>query len=96
VEVHCATLACGCDTVRAIHERVPDSVRQLAIYTRTDGIVDWRFCMSQDPARNLEVAGTHMGLAFNLAVYRAIAAQLGRTASDVNLQMPTTRLGGRQ
>jgi hypothetical protein len=33
-------------------------------------------CVGDDPARNVEVAGTHVGLVANSAAYRAIAQHL--------------------
>jgi hypothetical protein len=33
-------------------------------------------CVSDDPATDVEVAGTHVGLALNPAVYRVIAHRL--------------------
>ncbi len=53
-----------------------DEVSFLSIYSRSDGIVDWRTCL--DPAaRHLEVASSHCGMAFNVGVLRAIGAELG-------------------
>ncbi|CAN5925262.1 hypothetical protein BH11MYX4_BH11MYX4_30560 [soil metagenome] len=47
----------------------------LSIYSRSDGIVDWRSCL--DPgARHLEVDSSHCGMAFNVDVLRAIGAEL--------------------
>ena len=37
---------------------------KLAIYTTTDGVVDWRCCINED-GTDVEVPGTHVGLAFN-------------------------------
>jgi pimeloyl-ACP methyl ester carboxylesterase len=51
--------------------------RFLSIYSRSDGIVDWRSCL--DPAaRHLEVESSHCGMAFNVGVLRAIGAELAR------------------
>ena len=76
VERDCFTFACPCDAVRALDRPVPPSLPQLAIYTREDGAVDWRYCVSDDPEASVEVRGTHLGLAFNTEVYRAIATRL--------------------
>ena len=47
----------------------------LSIYSRSDGIVDWRSCL--DPAaRHVEVDSSHCGMAFNVEVLRAIGAEL--------------------
>jgi triacylglycerol lipase len=76
----CFTLGCGCAAVGAIQTRLPASVPQIAIYTRTDGVADWRFCINDDPQTDFEVLGTHVGLAFNPAVYRLIATHLSSAA----------------
>jgi pimeloyl-ACP methyl ester carboxylesterase len=70
----CFTTACDCDSVGALGTQLP--VPQIAVYTKTDGIVDWRACVNDDPEADFEVSGTHVGLVFNAAVYRLIAARL--------------------
>jgi len=72
----CYTGYCECTAVTAVQSSFPESVAQTAIYTRTDGIVDWRVCINDDPETDREVMGTHVGLAFNLYVYELIAARL--------------------
>ncbi|HTG14352.1 MAG TPA: alpha/beta fold hydrolase [Blastocatellia bacterium] len=72
----CYTGYCGCDAVVAVQRGVPASIPQSAIYTRSDGIVDWRVCVTDDPATNFEVTGTHVGLVFNASVYRLVAERL--------------------
>jgi len=47
-----------------------------SIYTRSDGIVDWRSCLEENGGVNIEVRGTHIGLAFNANVYRNVATLL--------------------
>jgi pimeloyl-ACP methyl ester carboxylesterase len=59
----------------------PSSVRRAAIYSRDDGVIDWRNCLEPDPSLNHEVGGTHIGLAFNPCVYRIIAKLLAQTGS---------------
>jgi pimeloyl-ACP methyl ester carboxylesterase len=54
--------------------RLPDEVRLTAIYSRGDRIVRHPAAMARDPrAANVEVSGSHIGLTFNAAVYRALA-----------------------
>ena len=56
---------------------LPLSVRLTSIYTRRDAIVDWHSCIDADPrAENLEVRGSHVGLVWNVGVYRRIGALL--------------------
>lgn len=73
----CYTGRCGCEFMQALRARLPASVPQTAIYTRNDGIVDWRSCLTGDPQIDVEVRGTHLGLPFNAAVYRVVAQRLG-------------------
>jgi pimeloyl-ACP methyl ester carboxylesterase len=55
-------------------------VDYLALYSRTDGIVDWRSCL--DPAAELvEVRASHVGMGLNAEVYTQIARALGRFAA---------------
>jgi triacylglycerol lipase len=77
----CYTEACTCDFVNSLRMDFPDEVAQTAVYTRNDGIVDWRFCITEDPEIDREVDGTHMGLVFNPAVYRLLAERLARHAA---------------
>lgn len=75
---HCFSGDCRCDIVRAVQSVFPDEIPQLAIYTRRDGVVAWRYTRLHDPARNAEVPGTHSGLAANPLAYRRLARFLSR------------------
>lgn len=72
----CYTGFCDCPAVAAMHEHFPHEVRKTAIYTKADGVVDWQVCLTDNPAQNFEVTGTHVGLAFNPTVYSIIARRL--------------------
>ena len=72
----CYTGFCQCPAVTAMHNHFPHAVKKTAIYTKTDGVVDWEVCLTDDPAKNFEVTGTHVGLAFNPTVYSIIAKRL--------------------
>ena len=72
----CASSHCGCAFGRSLSRRWPRSVRQTAIYTRCDGVVDWRYTLSGKPEVDIEVVGTHIGLPFNAKVFGHIAARL--------------------
>jgi len=77
----CYTEACTCEFVASLKNVFPDDVAQTAIYTKSDGIVDWRFCVTGDPQIDHEVAGTHIGLVFNPNVYRVLASRLARNGA---------------
>jgi pimeloyl-ACP methyl ester carboxylesterase len=56
---------------------LPESVRLTSIYSREDAVVDYRSCLDEDPNANcIEVRGTHVGLAWNAAVYRHLGRVL--------------------
>jgi pimeloyl-ACP methyl ester carboxylesterase len=76
VRPECYTSQCGCAFMRALRRDVPRKVAQSAIYTRNDGVVDWRCCITGEARYDVEVKGTHAGLAFNPQVYRVIAERL--------------------
>jgi len=72
----CYTGRCTCNFMDSLKRDLPDWIRQTAIYTKTDGVVDWQYCITDDPRVDVEVPGTHIGLAFNPAVYETIARRL--------------------
>jgi pimeloyl-ACP methyl ester carboxylesterase len=72
----CYTAACTCNFLEAIAGDFPRGVRQTAIYTKSDGIVDWKVCGTGDPAIDCEVSATHLGLVFNPNVYDLIGRRL--------------------
>jgi len=77
----CYTGRCTCHFLDSLKRDLPDSVLETAIYTRSDGIVDWRYCRTDNPSNNFEVPGTHIGLAFNASVYSIIGKRLASAPS---------------
>jgi triacylglycerol lipase len=64
--------------------RMPGTVRMTAIYSREDRIVPHPAALERDPrAKNIEVPGSHIGLAFNPAVYRVLARALAAPDREV-------------
>ena len=88
----CYTGHCTCDFVDSLQRSVPPSVLETAVYTPDDGVVDWRYCRTDNPAADFPVAGTHIGLAFNSSVYTIIANRLAQTRYAQNKRRPR---GGR-
>jgi pimeloyl-ACP methyl ester carboxylesterase len=76
VPVECYTERCKCDFMKSLRRGVPGRVSQTSIFTKSDGIVDWRSCRTGDRKIDVEVRGTHAGLAFNPGAYTAIAERL--------------------
>jgi triacylglycerol lipase len=57
----------------------PRGVAFTSVYSRSDGVVSWRACL--DPAAvQVEVRSSHVGMAVNPGVFRAVAEALARMA----------------
>jgi hypothetical protein len=71
----CATGPC-CTQYRAdLEAPFPDAVAFTAVYSRFDGVVDWRACL--DPAaQHVAVRSSHVGMAADVGTYRAIGKAL--------------------
>jgi pimeloyl-ACP methyl ester carboxylesterase len=79
----CYTGRCTCNFINSLNRDIPESVMETAVYTRHDGIVDWRYCMTRKADSDFEVPGTHIGMAFNASAYAVVADRLAKTqASD--------------
>jgi pimeloyl-ACP methyl ester carboxylesterase len=61
----------------------PLRVPVTAIYSKADGVVDWRACIDRrsPDVRHVEVPSTHLGLGFSPEVYRIVAESLAATPS---------------
>lgn len=78
----CVAGDCARESFHESREPMPPDVSFTAIYSRRDGIVDWRACI--DPlADPVEVTASHLGMAFDPRVIDAVSAALLR-ASDVS------------
>lgn len=71
----CLTESCRCSFTRDYSAPFPESVRLTSIYSKADGVVRWESCVTPY-ADNVEVHGTHVGLALNPEAYVAIATAL--------------------
>ena len=71
-----------CERFRgAISGEFPAEVPYVAVYSRSDGIVDWRACL--DPAADLVDVGTsHCGMALSSGAYEQVARALASFAGD--------------
>jgi pimeloyl-ACP methyl ester carboxylesterase len=75
----CLAEDCRCSFTRDYSAPFPESVRLTSIYSKADGVVRWQSCVVPY-ADNVEVRGTHVGLAFNPEAYVAIATALAAPA----------------
>ena len=58
----------------------PEGVPWTAVYSRRDGLVDWRACLDPQAGEHVEVGASHCGMAHSAPVYREIARALARAA----------------
>jgi triacylglycerol lipase len=79
--VSCLRGAC-CERFRAdLANAFPPGVGFTALYSKSDGVVDWRACL--DPAaEQIEVRASHLGMGLNAEVYAELGNALGRFGSD--------------
>jgi len=73
----CVAGECARQSYDETRQALAGDVGFTAIYTKRDGIVDWRACI--DPgAHAVEVSASHMGLAFDPRVIAEVRAALSR------------------
>src|SRR4051794_8291047 len=69
----------------------PPAVRYVSVYSRSDGVVDWRACL--DPhAECVEVHSSHVGMSFNPQVYEVLGTVLADFAAAAEPELITPRL----
>jgi len=71
-----------CERFRAdLVGEFPPEVGYTALYSKTDGVVDWRACL--DPAaEQIEVRASHLGMGMNPQVYAEVGNALARFADE--------------
>jgi triacylglycerol lipase len=57
---------------------LPPGVGFVAVYSRSDGIVDWRACLDPSADEHVEIGASHCGMAVSPVAWRAIAESLDR------------------
>jgi len=72
-------------------EPPPPGVRLVSVYSKSDGIVDWRSCLDPHADELVEVAASHCGMAVSRSAWRAVADAL-ESFREANAQ---PRSGGR-
>lgn len=71
----CIRGECAKDVEDQLNREFPAKVQYVSMYTKDDGVVDWRACLDTD-ARMIEVSGTHLGVGNDLRVVRRIGEEL--------------------
>ena len=81
----CFTETCRCQFAADYAAEFPSSVPLTSVYSKGDGVVWWEACVVPY-ADNVEVTGSHIGLAFNRKAYRAVAEALAAApAADASV-----------
>lgn len=76
----CVAGACARQSFEECRAPMPAGIGFTAVYSRRDGIVDWRACV--DPvAHQVEVTASHLGMAFDPRVIDVVEGSLLRTSS---------------
>jgi triacylglycerol lipase len=73
----CLSESCKCGLI--LSDDSPGAVPTTHVYSRTDGVVHWQSCIDVSGApsvENVEVMGSHVGMAVSADVYRVIADRL--------------------
>jgi triacylglycerol lipase len=68
-------------------EPLPSDVGLVSVYSKTDGIVDWRSCLDPD-GEQVEIDTSHCGMAVSPAAWRVVAGALDRFARADEPQQP--------
>ena len=76
----CVAGSCARQSFEECRAPMPAGIGFTAVYSRRDGIVDWRACI--DPvAHQVEVTASHLGMAFDPRVIDVVEDSLLRTSS---------------
>jgi triacylglycerol lipase len=60
----------------ALATPLPDDVPLVSVYSKSDGIVDWRSCLDPDATELVEIGASHCGMAVSRSAWRAVAEGL--------------------
>jgi len=72
----CLRGTCCSDFRAAVEGPLADDVGFVSVYSRSDGIVNWRSCLDPAADRQVEVNASHCGMGLNTGAYEAVAEAL--------------------
>jgi triacylglycerol lipase len=72
---------CCADFWQDLSGPLPPGVGCVSVYSKTDGVVDWRACLDPSADELVEIRSSHLGMAVSPAAWRAVAAALERFRS---------------
>lgn len=86
LRLRCGRGACCAGFNAALAEPLPDGLPFLSLYSRQDGVVDWRACLDAR-GRHREVATTHCGMVADPTVLDHVVTTLAVTPAERNLSL---------
>ena len=69
-------------------EPLPDRVQLVSVYSKSDGVVDWRSCLDPHATELVEIRASHCGMAVSRSAWRAVADALERFRSADSSRRP--------
>jgi triacylglycerol lipase len=76
----CVAGSCARRSFEECRSPMPAGIDFTAVYSRRDGIVDWRACV-EPAAHQVEVTASHLGMAFDPRVIDVVSDSLLQTSS---------------
>jgi hypothetical protein len=70
---------------------MPAGVGLVAVYSKSDGIVDWRACLDPGADEQVEIATSHVGMAVSPEAWKAVASALERFGRPDGRRRPAER-----
>ena len=71
---------------------LPAGIGSVSVYSKSDGIVDWRACLDPCADEHVEIRASHVGMAVSPAAWRAVATALDRFArAEARRRKPPAR-----
>jgi triacylglycerol lipase len=70
---------------------LPEGVGFVAVYSKSDGVVEWRACLDPHADQHVEIRASHVGMAVSPAAWRAVADALDRFHREEAKRRPQSR-----
>jgi triacylglycerol lipase len=74
----CLDGACCADFWHELAGPLRAGVGFVSVYSKSDGVVDWRACLDPSADEHVEIRSSHLGMALSPAAWRAVAGALER------------------
>jgi pimeloyl-ACP methyl ester carboxylesterase len=84
----CLDGACCSSFWEDLAQPLPSDVRLVCVYSKSDGVVDWRSCLDPDAAELVEIRASHCGMAVSRPAWRAVADALEALAASDSGRRP--------